>query len=75
MRLLPTGYVSKDTEEIKQLGNFLLKILFGNMDTLVCTFECKGTWTLLLTFVLGLIKILSKVQTHTNILFILISDM
>ena len=34
MRLLPAGYVSKDTEEIKQLSYFLLKILFGNMDTL-----------------------------------------
>ena len=45
MRLLPAGYVSKDTGEIKQLGNFLLKILFGNMDTLVSFFECKGTWT------------------------------
>ena len=45
MRLIPAGYVSKDTGEIKQLGNFLLKILFGNMDTLVSFFECKGTWT------------------------------
>ena len=43
MRLLPAGYVSKDTEEVKQLSNFLLKILFGNMDTLVSFFECKGT--------------------------------
>ena len=45
MRLIPAGYVSKDTGEIKQLSNFLLKILFGNMDTLVSFFECKGTWT------------------------------
>ena len=39
----PPDYVSKDTREIIQLGNFLLKSLFGNMDTLVSFFEYKGT--------------------------------